>query len=137
MHTVYETLTGQFADGSPLPKHPGPEAVLTSVQNHVSRLLNARQGVLGHLPDYGLPDLNECYQLLPYSEDDLASTVKRVIEKYEPRLSRVVVTPMPRDWRHSVVRFEIAGHVAGSGHVRFQTHFKSTCEAEVLQPTSY
>lgn len=137
MHTLYEALTGHFIDGRPLADiHNDDNEMLLSIHNHVSRLLNARRGVLEHMPNYGLPDLNQCYQSLPYSEDDLAGSIKKLIETFEPRLSAVQVTPLPRDLKNSVVRFDISGHVINGGRVRFHTHFTSSCEAQVLQPMS-
>ncbi|MCH8532170.1 MAG: type VI secretion system baseplate subunit TssE [Saccharospirillum sp.] len=136
MLSIYEVLSSQFQDGESAELRPDPHDRLKSIHDHLSRLLNARQGVLSHLPDYGLPDMNICYGNLPYSQNDLASQIKAVLEKYEPRLRRVQVTPLSRDYRNAVVRLEITGDVDGNGLVRFQTLFKSSTEAEVMPPTS-
>lgn len=133
MFTLYETLQGKHLNGQPLAEYPGKDEQLASIHDHLVRLLNARQGVLSHLPDYGLPDLNLFYQDLPYSEADMAVSVKSIIEKYEPRLRQVQVLPLPRDIQFAVVRMEISGWVVGGDRVRFKTYFKSTGEAEVLQ----
>ncbi|HET8903732.1 MAG TPA: type VI secretion system baseplate subunit TssE [Saccharospirillum sp.] len=133
MFTLYETLHGKHLNGQPLAEYPGKDERLASIHDHLVRLLNARQGVLSHLPDYGLPDLNLFYQDLPYSEADMAVSVKSIIEKYEPRLRQVQVLPLPRDIQFAVVRMEISGWVVGGDRVRFKTYFKSTGEAEVLQ----
>ncbi|GGX39281.1 type VI secretion system baseplate subunit TssE [Saccharospirillum salsuginis] len=134
MLSIYEALQGKHLNGEPLSEYPNREDRLASIHDHLMRLLNARQGVLAHLPDYGLPDLNHFYQELPYSETDMAQAVKDVIEKYEPRLRRVQVTPLPRDIQFSVVRMEIAGWVVGGDRIRFRTLFKSSGEAEVQSP---
>lgn len=135
MYALYDVLQGRTADGQPLNRYPSHDDLLKSVHDHLMRLLNARQGVLKHLPDYGLPDLDMFYRELPYSEQDIAFAVKRVIEKYEPRLVQVRVIPRARDLRRCVVRMEINGKLQDGSQVRFQTFFKSNYQAQVLQPS--
>lgn len=135
MLSIYETLKGKYLNNAALPEFPDDDDLLLSIHDHLIRLLNARQGVLGHLPDYGLPDVNRYYQNLPYSQDDMASTVKDVIEKYEPRLHKVRVEPLSQDFMSAVVRMEISGWVVGGDRVRFKTYFKSSGEAQVFKPT--
>lgn len=131
MYALYESITGKNSRGESLKSFPEKEELLESIHDHLIRLLNARQGVLRHLPDYGLPDLDMFYRDLPYSEQDIAFAVKNVIEKYEPRLENVRVQPRTRDLRHCVVRMEISGKLQDGSQVRFQTLFKSNCEAQV------
>lgn len=134
MYALYDVLKGKTANGEPLKKFPDQDDLLVSVHDHLIRLLNARQGVLEHQPDYGLPDLDMLYRELPYSEQDIAFAVKKVIEKYEPRLTQVRVQPRVRDIRHCVVRMEISGRLQNGMQVKFQTLFKSNCQAQVMQP---
>lgn len=134
MYALYDVLKGHDSAGNPLSRYPGEDQLLNSVHDHLIRLLNARQGVLEHLPDYGLPDLDMFYRELPYSEQDIAFSVKQVIEKYEPRLRNVRVQPRTRDIRRCVVRMEISGLLADGTAVRFQTLFKSNYQAQVMQP---
>lgn len=133
MHTIFDTLTGRYADGDDVSEYSSSEAVLKSVRSHLLRLLNARQDVLQHLPDYGIPDVNKFYQALPYSERDMAYIVKQTIEKYEPRLKHVRVLPKPRDLQRCVVRLEISGEIIGAGRIRFQTLFRSSGEVTLTQ----
>jgi type VI secretion system protein len=134
MHALYDVLSGKTASGQALSNFPSHDDLLVSVHDHLMRLLNARQGVLEHLPDYGLPDLDMFYRELPYSEQDIAFAVKQVIEKYEPRLVQVRVQPRARDIRSCVVRMEINGRLHDGTQVRFQTLFKSNYQAQVMQP---
>lgn len=134
MYALYDVLKGHDISGNSLSRYPGQDQLLVSVHDHLIRLLNARQGVLEHLPDYGLPDLDMFYRELPYSEQDIAFSVKQVIEKYEPRLRNVRVQPRTRDIRRCVVRMEISGLLADGTAVRFQTLFKSNYQAQVMQP---
>jgi type VI secretion system protein len=134
MYALYDILKGKTASGEPLKKYPKQEDLLNSIHDHLIRLLNARQGVLEHLPDYGLPDLDMLYRELPYSEQDIAFAIKNVIEKYEPRLIQVRVQPRARDIRYCVVRMEISGRLQDGTQVRFQTLFKSNYQAQIMQP---
>ena len=65
--------------------------VVQSIREHLTSLLNARQGSLIHLPDYGLPDLGEIYQKLPESLELLKLSLKNLIYRYEPRLKNTAI----------------------------------------------
>ncbi len=73
----------------------GARARSESVMCHIQRLLTARQGCLGHLPDYGLPPLPALYQDVDYVATQLAEAVRRTLLRYEPRLVDVRVTAAP------------------------------------------
>lgn len=62
-----------------------------SVRENLLLLLNTRQGMTTHLPDYGLPDVHRVFQTLPRSLDELAVELEHVLGKFEPRLRNVVV----------------------------------------------
>ena len=134
MYALYDIITGKNGRGGKIARFPDQQELLESIHDHLIRLLNARQGVLRHLPDYGLPDLDTFYRELPYSEEDIAYAVKTVIEKYEPRLENVRVQPRARDIRKCVVRMEISGRLQDGTQVRFQTLFKSNYQAQIMQP---
>jgi type VI secretion system protein len=59
---------------------------------HLSRLLNARQGSLAALPDYGLPDFLSVFRQLPEGLNDFLKMIKHCIERYEPRLKNIRVS---------------------------------------------
>lgn len=65
--------------------------VVSSIREHLTKLFNARQGSLRHLPDYGLPDLGEIYQKLPDSLHDLKHAILNLIFRYEPRLKNTKI----------------------------------------------
>jgi type VI secretion system protein len=69
--------------------------VVSSIREHLNELLNARQGSLIHLPDYGLPDLGRIYQELPESLQELKDSLKHLIKKYEPRLKNIQIEFKP------------------------------------------
>jgi type VI secretion system protein len=95
------------------------------------RLFNARRGSLAHLPDYGLPDIGVIYENLPYSVDELARQVCRLIEVYEPRLSAVRVRRLGTVGEDRRIHLEIAARLVALGEVRFQTVFESAGIAQV------
>ena len=62
-----------------------------SIILHLRRMMNCRHGFTPAAPDYGLPDLNECFFDFPDSITYLKQAIQTSVEKYEPRLSRVRV----------------------------------------------
>ena len=58
---------------------------------HLTYLLNARQGFLVALPDYGLPELLSIFRYLPEGLYDFLKVIKQNIDQYEPRLKNVSV----------------------------------------------
>ncbi len=61
------------------------------IRVHLGWLLNARQGSVEHLPDFGLPDMASYYADYPASLAGLRTVVEELIRKYEPRLHNVRV----------------------------------------------
>ncbi|AOT10931.1 MULTISPECIES: type VI secretion system baseplate subunit TssE [Pseudoalteromonas] len=102
-----------------------------SVCEHLTQLLNARRGVLGHLEDYGLPDVEDIYEGLPYSQHTLANEVKKTIEKYEPRIANIVVRPVEIKEHNCVIRFDIRAELKSGEIIRLNTRFASGGKADV------
>lgn len=130
---LFDVLSVRFMDGRPVESVDSVGAQSRSIQDHLVRLFNARQGVLPHLPDYGLPDLTAVYQQMPYSINDLVDSVKKTVEKYEPRLKRIKVAVMPVDDTDFVIRLEISGSTWDGNRVVYQTMFVSGGAARVSQ----
>lgn len=126
-----DVLNGYFMDGSRVGFNDEASALRKSIQDHLVRLLNARQGVLPHLPDYGLPDLTAAYQEMPYSINSLGDSVRDVILRYEPRLKNVKVSPYPVAKGDFVVHFQISAQLVNGEKLRFQTYFLSGGYASV------
>jgi type VI secretion system protein len=93
--------------------------------DHLNRLFNTRDGSLTHLKDYGLPDISEIYRKMPHGIEELQKAIKRTVEKYEPRLKKVKVTPLDTDPKDFRLVFILTGELAEGGLVRFQTTFTS------------
>lgn len=78
-----------------------------SIILHLRRMMNCRHGFTPALPDYGLPDLNECFFGFPDSLTYLKQAIQTSIEKYEPRLSRVRLKFVEDPDNPLEIRFEI------------------------------
>jgi type VI secretion system protein len=123
---LFENLTGHFLDGTPVESVPQSSRGIMSIMDHLNRLFNTREGSLTHLKDYGLPDISEIYRKMPHGIEELQKAIKRTVEKYEPRLTKVKVTPRETDARDFRLVFILSGELAeGGGLVRFQTTFTS------------
>jgi type VI secretion system protein len=124
--SLFENLTGHFLDGTPIDGVPLKNRGITSIMDHLNRLFNTREGSLPHLKDYGLPDISEIYRKMPHGIEELQKAIKRTVEKYEPRLRKVKVTPRETDPKDFRLVFILSGELTeGGGLVRFQTTFTS------------
>ncbi len=130
-HALFEVLAGQYAGGREIDDFPGELDVNTSIQDHLTRLLNARQGSLVHMPDYGLPDIAQLYQSLPYSIDDLVQAIKESILKYEPRLTDVQVSARKMKTGECIMHLDITARLVNGAQVQFETRFLSGGYARV------
>lgn len=122
---LLDILTGQFADDQPISNTDPEHHLHCSIVSHLNRLLNCRQGSLSHLPDYGLPDVAEIYQGLPYSLNRLLQAIKSVIEKYEPRLHQVSVLQNTTHDRDCILRLKIQGKISNAENITIDTYFSS------------
>ena len=83
-----------------------------SVMNHLQKMLNTRQGSVPIADDYGMPDLtNFPGEDLTAAADELQQIIKKVIQKYEPRLEKVEILFEPRPGDTSLLRFKLEGAV--------------------------
>ncbi len=123
--SLFERISGQFADGTPVDAVPGEFRRAKSIADHLWRLYNTRRGTLAHLPDYGLPDINDIYQRLPGSLKQLEQTLLEITAKYEPRLERAKIRAVPVANHEFKLSFELSAVIRGGERVLFQTHFDS------------
>ena len=101
-------------------RNPEPESVRTTRENprlltesvleHLRSLLNSRQGIAPACMDYGMPDLCDLVYSFPQAGGDLRKAIKSGIEKFEPRLRRVVVTQSESE-EPLTLRYEIRGEI--------------------------
>jgi len=123
--SLFERISGQYADGTLVEAVPRDFRRAKSIADHLWRLYNTRRGTLPHLPDYGLPDINEIYQRLPGSLKEFEQTLLEITAKYEPRLERVKIRAVPVSNHEFKLSFELSAVIRGGERVLFQTHFDS------------
>lgn len=104
-----ETIAGHSAFS---PDAPPPANLAEAVRENLVLLLNTRQGSVGHLPDYGMPDLADYYQGFPESLEDLALAIQAAVMRYEPRLERVAVSLEHQEKEYFQVTYVISGYLA-------------------------
>jgi len=102
-----------------------------SVCLHLNSLLNSRRGVLAHMNDYGLPDVEDIYEGLPYSQQTLAFEVKKLIEKYEPRVRSVRVLAKDIKQNDCVINLDIQAFLVSGLSLQFSTKFATGGKANV------
>ena len=134
---LFEVFTQQWKDQTPIDVVHQDQILIQSVQDHLARLLNARQGALTHLPDYGLPDINKVYADLPYAVGDLRDSITQCITKYEPRIKHVKVVSLPDDRVKGVVILEIQAILINGDKAHYTTYLKSEGDAKVLRATEH
>jgi type VI secretion system protein len=130
-HSLFESLAGRFADGTPLDAVAPEERRLRSVTDHLRRLFNTREGSLSHLQGYGLPDISDVYRRMPDAAEELRRAVVVTVERYEPRLSKVKAIRREEAAGSLRLEFIITAELVGAGHVRFQTTFSPTGSATI------
>jgi len=124
--TLFEILTSKYADGHLIDRENSEKQIDLSILSHLSRLLNARQGSLSHLPDYGLPDMAEIYLGLPYSLNILINEIKRTIEKYEPRLKNINIVQKLSNQVEGILYLEIQANISNGRRIVFDSYFLKT-----------
>lgn len=77
--------------------NPAPEVIVTSVMNHLRKILNTKQGTAPIDDDFGVPDFTNLGST--FGQDtipDIQRSIADVVRKYEPRLQSVTVTYLPQ-----------------------------------------
>ncbi|MFC3624648.1 type VI secretion system baseplate subunit TssE [Vogesella amnigena] len=120
--SLFEMLTGHFADGSPVDAFDVRTQTIVSVMDNIQRILNSRAGSLSHLPDYGLPDLSVIYRELPASAHRLRDIIQATLLHYEPRIRSIEIELQPVD-ASATLAYTLVCHLQEAGLVRFGTWF--------------
>ena len=129
--SLYDVLRGSFADGRRLESASPDSHRERSIIANLGRLLNTRRGAIGHLPDYGLPDISEVYRDMPGSVVELQRAIEAAVEIYEPRLRRVRVEHQATDRYAMQLVFLLTAETTRGERIRFKTTFSSEEEAHV------
>jgi type VI secretion system protein len=84
-----------------------------SILQHLSRLLNTRQGSVSTLPDYGVPDLtNVPGDSIQEIRQNIEQVLQKVVRKYEPRLAKVRMIMSQSERDAFALRFRIEAVLA-------------------------
>lgn len=87
-----------------------PDQVMNSVLEHLKALLNTRQGSAMIADDLGLPDFTNMIRSFDeMTYDELARHIEKVVEKYEPRLTKIRIEVLPKDDKVLKLKFKIEG----------------------------
>lgn len=101
-----------------------PAETIRSVLANLQRILNSRLGHAPAQPDLGMPAPSEILQTGPEAAGWIADTLKSCIEKYEPRLADVRVTPVEGEEPGLSLHFQVNARLATARDplpVRFDT----------------
>lgn len=93
------------------PYGPPPSNLYEAIKDHLVVLLNTRRGSIAHLSDFGLPDLSDIYKGYPESLHYLGAEIKRTIEKYETRITKLKVELLSSSSDYFEANFAIMGHL--------------------------
>lgn len=105
-------------------KRPGrrsgedPRQMIHSVQEHLQRILNTRQGNVVIAEDYGIPDFTNFMSGYEETQRSLERSIRQTIQKYEPRLQGVRVTFAAEKDRTDklTLNFQIQARLVLPGH---------------------
>ena len=101
-----------------------------SVIEHLMRMLNSRQGCALTVDDYGMPDFNDSAGSKIEIRTSMETVLRNSIQKYEPRLRRVIVRMEQDEGTRLNPRFTITAELATTDDTQRQISF-----ATVMDPT--
>jgi type VI secretion system protein len=90
-----------------------PGAVMRSVLLNLRRVLNSREGAAGANLEFGLPSPHELLLNWPGSQAQALAAVRRCLQRYEPRLTEIVVRPVPYTPGDTAISFQISARLIG------------------------
>lgn len=111
------------------------DALIESVRDNMTRILNARHGMSEAMPDYGLPALSD---LTLGTGDHVAAVedaIREALERYEPRLERIRVSRINHDQGPRVLAFRVDATLvskSGKHRVWYQTEVGGKGEFSVF-----
>lgn len=120
--------------------HPTTEqdidALISSVQRNLQRVLNARHGMSEALGDYGLPALTDLIVGSADYVEAVSASIKTAVTKYEPRLRNVRVSRIADEEHTQLLAFRVdAVLVSDSGEhkIWYETEIAATGEYRVSE----
>lgn len=111
--TILERLRRGAAAG-PSSSVEDVDLLMRSIEANLARLLNAREGSAAAQPDYGMPPPSEIVHAFPRAVTRVQQHVKRLLERFEPRLCDLEVTHLENEQDKLSLRFQIQARLATS-----------------------
>lgn len=89
------------------------QIMVWSIQEHLQRILNTRQGSVPIDPDFGVPDFtNLAGSFTQGFTNDIIKDMTRMVKRYEPRLKNPVITIEEPDTEVLSLSFALQGVIA-------------------------
>jgi type VI secretion system protein len=93
-----------------------PKEMIRSIQDHLQRILNTRQGSAPIADDFGVPDFTNFMSDFPDSQRGIERSLRQTIQKFEPRLEGVRVSFFPKEDDPLTVTFQITARLVLKEH---------------------
>ena len=88
-----------------------PQQMIRSVQEHLQRILNTRQGNVPIAEEYGVPDFTELMSGYPESQRVIERAIRNTIERFEPRLQSIRVNLLGGEKENLTLSFQISARL--------------------------
>ncbi len=108
--------------------------IIDSVLMHLQRILNTKIGSVQIAEDFGLPDFTDLIDNYPESIRDLERSIRKMVLKYEPRLSSVKVVFIPQEEAKLSLDFQITAELETEDEkvpVMFESQMESSGKMKV------
>jgi type VI secretion system protein len=111
--TLLERLSRAAREGGARTVKEDRGAVMRSVLLNLQRILNSREGAAAAQPELGIPSPHELMRGYPATTEVALRAVKLCIQRFEPRLTNVVVTIDKSEEQRMAIGFTVAAQLAG------------------------
>jgi len=108
--------------------------IIDSVLMHLQRILNTKVGSVQIAEDFGLPDFTDLIDNYPESIRDLERSIRKMVLKYEPRLSSIRVEFVPQEEAKLSLDFQITAELVTEDErvpVVFESQMESSGKMKV------
>ncbi len=115
---------------------PSETRIISSILEHLGKMLNTRRGNAPVAPDYGIPDMADLVHSFPDAIRFMEQAIRATIEKYEPRLGNVRVRYSGSEDDVFSLHFDVTAVLSPSSSgkgVSFKTKIDSSGEALVSE----
>ena len=117
--TIIEKMKGEFTDGSQLGNCSKTTCLIKSIGDHISCLLNTKQGSIQHIPQFGVPDVAALYRGLPATISPFHHTILEMLNRYEARLLQQELVQVPFNSENLTIQFNLYGFLISGERVRY------------------